>query len=136
MAKGLPTRYICASRDVWYFQEKREPALFLASYMGRSNGSRLCPIRFFANLSSAVVTNVFLNLYPTRDLKDSLGCNRSKILEFLNILNTIPGESVLQAGRAYGGGLHKIEPKELLELRLSSAPTWLEDLLKKQLVLI
>jgi type I restriction-modification system DNA methylase subunit len=136
VAKGLPTRYLCASRDVWYFQEKREPALFLASYMGRSNDSRLCPIRFFANLSTAVVTNVFLNLYPTRELKDFLGRNRPKILEFLNILNTIPGASVLQAGRAYGGGLHKIEPKELLEVRLSSAPAWLEDLLKRQLVLI
>jgi hypothetical protein len=136
VARGLSTRYLCASRDVWYFQEKREPALFLASYMGRSNDSRPCPIRFFANLSTAVVTNVFLNLYPTRELKDFLGRNRSKILEFLNILNTIPGDSVLQAGRAYGGGLHKIEPKELLEVRLSSAPAWLEDLLKRQLVLI
>jgi hypothetical protein len=136
VARGLSTRYLCASRDVWYFQEKREPAPFLASYMGRSNGSRLCPIKFFANLSTAVVTNVFLNLYPTRELKDFLGCNRSKILEFLNILNTIPGDSVLQAGRAYGGGLHKIEPKELLEVRLSSAPAWLEDLLKRQLTLI
>lgn len=136
VSRGLPKRFLCASRDVWYFQERREPAPFLASYMGRSSESRACPIRFFANFSRALVTNVFLNLYPSPELRDALGGDRGRILEFLHALNTIPGDCVLKAGRAYGGGLHKIEPKELLEVRLDAAPSWLDGALKKQLVLI
>jgi adenine-specific DNA-methyltransferase len=136
IAKGLPERYLCAQREVWYFQEKREPALFLASYMGRSNCNRSCPIRFFLNFSSALVTNVFLNLYPTLELKSALGGDRKRMIEFVNALNAIPGDSVLQAGRAYGGGLHKIEPKELLEVQFPTAPSWLEAGLKRQLLLI
>lgn len=136
IAKGLPERYLCAQREVWYFQEKRKPALFLASYMGRSNGKRVCPIRFFVNFSSALVTNVFLNLYPTLELDSALGGNRDCMIEFVNALNAIPGDSVLQAGRAYGGGLHKIEPKELLEVQLPALPSWLEAGLKRRLLLI
>jgi hypothetical protein len=57
-------------------------------------------------------------------------------IELGQALNGIPAECVLHAGRAYGGGLHKIEPKELLEVRLTSAPAWLETALDRQLVLI
>ena len=136
IAKGLPERYICAQREVWYFQEKREPALFLASYMGRSSGNRACPIRFFLNFSLALVTNVFLNLYPTLELNSALGGDRERKIEFVNALNAIPGDSILQAGRAYGGGLHKIEPKELLEVQFPMVPSWLKVGLKRQLLLI
>ena len=136
MAQGLPERYLCASRETWYFQERREPAFFLASYMGRSNGNRTCPIRFFVNFSNALVTNVFLNLYPTPELETALDGNRERLIEFVNILNAIPGDSVLQAGRAYGGGLHKIEPKELLEVPLPPLPSWIKAGLQRQLVLI
>jgi hypothetical protein len=136
VAKGLPERYLCAQREVWYFQEKREPAPFLASYMGRANGDRKCPIRFFVNFSVAIVTNVFLNLYPTPELNASLQGNRDRMIELVNALNNVPCDSVLQAGRAYGGGLHKIEPKELLEVPLASAPVWLEIGLKRQLLLL
>lgn len=58
------------------------------------------------------------------------------MLELVQALNSIPAECVLQAGRAYGGGLHKIEPKELLEVQLAMAPAWLAGSLKRQLILI
>ena len=58
------------------------------------------------------------------------------MLELGCALNSVPAEYVLQAGRAYGGGLHKIEPKELLEVQLASPPVWLSGALQKQLVLI
>lgn len=136
VARGLPEGYLCSKRTVWYFQEKREPALFLASYMGRANGHRACPIRFFLNLSEAVVTNVFLNLYPTFGLASPLRENRSRMIELLDILNAIPADTVLQAGRAYGGGLHKVEPKELLEVRIDDIPNWIQNSVKSQLRLI
>lgn len=136
VAKGIHRQSLCASREVWYYQEKREPAQFLASYMGRSNNGRACPIRFFANFSRALVTNGFLNLYPTPELKKAIDGDRKRIIELVNSLNSIPSDCVLKAGRAYGGGLHKIEPKELLELRLESAPAWLDVALTRELVLV
>jgi hypothetical protein len=136
MARGIPDGYLCAQKEVWYYQERREPAPFLASYMGRSNGNRECPIRFFVNLSDAIVTNVFLNLYPTSELAACLDGDEERLIELGVALNNVPAESILHAGRAYGGGLHKIEPKELLEVHLVSAPAWVGDALTRQLVLI
>jgi len=136
IARGIPDGYLCAQKEVWYYQERREPAPFLASYMGRSNGNRECPIRFFVNLSDAIVTNVFLNLYPTSELAACLDSDTDRLIELGVALNNVPAESILHAGRAYGGGLHKIEPKELLEVHLVSAPAWVRDALTRQLVLI
>jgi hypothetical protein len=135
-AKGVAKGYLCAQKDVWYFQERREPAPLLASYMGRGNGQRECPIRFFVNFSSAIVTNVFLNLYPSAELTACIGDDPDRVIEVGHALNSIPAESVLHAGRAYGGGLHKIEPKELLEVEFVSAPKWVKSALSRQLVLV
>jgi len=136
VARGICDGYLCAQKEAWYYQERREPAPFLASYMGRANGNRECPIRFFVNFSDAIVTNVFLNLYPTSALAACLDGDRDRMLELGQALNSIPAESILHAGRAYGGGLHKIEPKELLEVPLVSAPEWLAGTLTRQLALI
>jgi hypothetical protein len=103
--------------------------------MGRASESRACPIRFFVNFSTALVTNVFLNLYPTPELNRALGGNRERMLEFLDMLASIPGHCVMQAGRAYGGGLHKIEPKEMLEIQMPSVPAWMEGVFTRQLPL-
>jgi hypothetical protein len=134
--RGIPSGYLCAQKEVWYFQERREPAPFLATYMGRANGNRECPIRFFVNFSDAIATNVFLNLYPTHDLAASLNGDRDRMIELCVALNNVPAECVFHAGRAYGGGLHKIEPKELLEVQLPSFPGWIHSALTKQMVLI
>ncbi len=136
VTQGVPNGYLCAQKETWYYQERRESAPFLASYMGRANGNRVCPIRFFVNFSDAIVTNVFLNLYPRPDLAACLDGNRDRMIELGQALNNVPAACILHAGRAYGGGLHKIEPKELLEVPLLSAPEWLNDALDRQLVLI
>lgn len=136
VSRGISRGYLCAQKDVWYYQERREPAPFLASYMGRANGNRECPIRFFVNFSDAIVTNVFLNLYPTSRLAACLDGDRDRMIELGQALNNVPAECILHAGRAYGGGLHKIEPRELLEVPLVSAPDWLNGALDRQLVLI
>ncbi|HOO20495.1 MAG TPA: Eco57I restriction-modification methylase domain-containing protein [Kiritimatiellia bacterium] len=136
VARGVSDGYLCAQKEAWYYQERRAPAPFLASYMGRASGNRECPIRFFVNFSDAIVTNVFLNLYPTSGLAACLDGNRERMVELGQALNNIPVEHILHAGRAYGGGLHKIEPKELLEVPLVSAPDWLSGTLNRQLLLI
>jgi hypothetical protein len=134
--RGVHEGGLCANKEVWYFQEQRKPAPFLASYMGRANDHRASPIRFFVNFSSAIVTNVFLNLYPSPELAACLSGDRQKMLDLGEALNNIPAECILHNGRAYGGGLQKVEPKELLEVPLESAPDWLQGALSRQLVLL
>jgi len=132
VARGVPEHHLCSHREVWYFQERRGPAPFLASYMGRARDERACPIRFFVNFSSAIVTNVFLNLYPTREFEAIIGGDRERMLDFVGTLNAIPAEAIFHAGRAYGGGLHKVEPKELLAVQLRTLPAWLSEGLRER----
>ncbi|MFG6397365.1 MAG: hypothetical protein K1V89_08535, partial [Muribaculaceae bacterium] len=64
------------------------------------------------NNSNAVATNSYLMLYPKKEFSDCINdrITRYKIWEFLR---EIPSETMMSHGRSYGGGLFKIEPKEL-----------------------
>ena len=126
VTQGIPNGYLCASRVVWYFQEKRPPAPFVATYMGRSNGRTVSPFKFYLNFSKAVVTNVFLNLYPKKFFRAALEQEHNRYFEILSILSAIEINHIIDEGRSYGGGLHKIEPRELANVRLPSLPIWLE----------
>jgi hypothetical protein len=126
VTQGIPNGYLCASRVVWYFQEKRPPAPFVATYMGRSNGRTVSPFKFYLNFSKAVVTNVFLNLYPKKFIRAALEQEHNRYFEILSILSAIEINHIIDEGRSYGGGLHKIEPRELANVRLPSLPIWLE----------
>lgn len=114
VAQGISERYICSRRTPWYYCEKRTPAPFLVNYMGRDSTRRKA-FRFILNNSQALATNVFLLLYPKpfiqRNLKDS-----AVLKEILHALNKIPSEAIMRCGRVYGGGLCKLEPKELLNI--------------------
>ena len=81
--------------------------------MGRSEDADRCPLRFYLNLSKAVVTNVFLNLYPKPFLGKLLEENNNRPLELLRSLQAITCTQVVEEGRSYGGGLHKLEPREM-----------------------
>lgn len=118
-------RYLCRTRKRWYYQEKREPPLFVATYMGRSKSNGNSPIRFLLNRSSAVATNVFICLYPKPKLKHLLWERREREIEILEALNSISIASIQRAGRMYGGGLQKIEPKELSSVCIEDLPKWL-----------
>ncbi len=105
-------RYLCRNRTPWYVQEERDPAPFLCSYMGR--GSRDAePFRFIRNGSDAVATNVYLNLYPKPFLRHALAENPALADTIWEALNQIRTDTLIRNGRTYGGGLHKLEPKEL-----------------------
>lgn len=109
---GIHQRYLCQHRTPWYRQEVRPPAPLLCSYMGRHRPPR-SPFRFFLNASDAVAPNVYLNLYPYLHTQDD-------VVAVWRYLKALPAETVMQAGRVYGGGLHKIEPKELERLPMPS----------------
>ena len=116
---SVSERYICRHRTPWYRQEKRSPAAFLCTYMGRNRNSRRKPFRFILNKSKAVAANVYLLLYP-KPLLARVIANDSAIREsVLDVLNSIDIELLVRAGRVYGGGLHKLEPKELENLPLA-----------------
>lgn len=104
--------YLCKSRKFWYAQEKRFAAPIICTYMGRSDhGGK--PFRFLLNHSRAAATNVFLMLYPQPLLTAQLAANPGAIRTLWEALNAIKPEVILGNGRVYGGGLHKLEPKEL-----------------------
>ncbi|HZV88943.1 MAG TPA: Eco57I restriction-modification methylase domain-containing protein [Candidatus Binatus sp.] len=105
--------YLCKSRSPWYSQEKRPESLFLCTYMGRSRGKRCAAFRFILNHSKATAANVYLMLYPKADLRRALEGKPELAGEIWKRLNAIPPNTVEGEGRVYGGGLHKVEPREL-----------------------
>lgn len=125
MDQGIADSYICSHRKLWYQQEYREPPLFLITYMGRSNNTEISPFRFILNKSNAIATNVFLFLYPSAFLRKKLSENAARLEELKDYFNLLNPAHMVENGRTYGGGLHKLEPKELLELPLPDLPEWL-----------
>ena len=52
-------------------------------------------------------------LYPQPLLAKKLGENPKMLRSLWQALNEIGRETLLDNGRVYGGGMHKLEPKEL-----------------------
>ena len=123
------------SRRPWYRQEQRQPSPFLLTYMGRGSKNRV-PLRFLWNKSDAVATNTYLMLYPRKAL-GRLVIEQPEVLErVFSLLQNISSQDLLNNGRVYGGGLHKIEPKEFMNVRSQSFPSWLEEAVREYLSLM
>lgn len=105
--------YLCRSRKVWYFQEERPSAPLLCSYLGRGDAKNGHPFRFFLNHSCATAPNVYLLLYPKTVLTRALARDTTLLKRMWEFLNNLDADALLGEGRVYGGGLHKLEPKEL-----------------------
>jgi hypothetical protein len=80
--------------------------------MGRSGNGRK-PFRFIWNKSAATAPNVYLMLYPQGPLKEALDANPSLAASVFAALQAIDTSTFMGEGRVYGGGLYKMEPKEL-----------------------
>jgi hypothetical protein len=122
---GVPSGGLCKMRKLWYQQEKREPPQYLVSYMGRANPVTGQSVRFFLNRSKGIATNGFICLYPRPFLVDLLSGRPDRETELLACLNAVPPGHVDVAGRQYGGGLKKIEPRELSVMTVEKLPNWL-----------
>lgn len=112
----MGSRYLCKSRPIWYKQEDRRPTAFVCTYMGRSDSANQSPFRFLLNHSQAVVANTYLMLYPEPHVEARLNGRPDVLREVWGVLNNIRPESMKSEGRVYGGGLHKMEPKELAKV--------------------
>lgn len=112
-AKGLHKRYLCSHRKPWYSQEKRPPAPIICTYLGRRDAKGGQPFRFLLNHSQATVANVYLAMYPTSAVAKAMQLDSQLIRKIWSVLNQLKPEHLLDEGRVYGGGLHKLEPREL-----------------------
>lgn len=111
--RGVHKGYICSRRTPWYSCEEREPAAIVMPYMGRSEASNRL-FRFILNTSKAITTNVYLLLYPKPQYAQHLK-DENTMEEIWQALNDIPTDTLSHNGRFYGGGLRKMEPKELMQ---------------------
>ena len=112
--RGVCEGYICSRRTPWYSCEQREPAAIVMPYMGRGESANRL-FRFILNTSKAVTTNVYLLLYPKVPYRQQLR-DKDILKAVWKELNAIPSESLCRGGRFYGGGLRKIEPRELMKI--------------------
>ncbi len=112
--RGVNRGYICSHRPIWYYCEDRKPAPFVVPYMGRGDSSKKM-FRFILNRTEAITTNVYLLLYPKENYWLCL-TDTELLNEVWQRLNEVTNEQFIINGREYGGGLHKLEPKELLNL--------------------
>ncbi|MBE0447845.1 MAG: Eco57I restriction-modification methylase domain-containing protein [Actinobacteria bacterium] len=110
--KEINNRYLCMHRSPWYSQEKRSASPFICTYMGR-HLDKSKPFRFILNHSKAIVANSYLVLYPKDYLRDAIEKDDTMLERIWVELNNVNIDSMMGNGRVYGGGLHKIEPKEL-----------------------
>jgi hypothetical protein len=110
--RGIDKAYLLGKRSPWYRQEQRPPAPFLCTYMGRKkeNGKTF---RFFWNRSRATAANTYLMLYPMGGLKSRLDADPNLARHVLELLNNLEPTTLRDQGRVYGGGLFKMEPREL-----------------------
>jgi hypothetical protein len=56
------------------------------------------------------------------------------MLEILSLLSDLKPEDMINGGRTYGGGLHKLEPKELANIRLPNLPDWAQPVRQQELM--
>ena len=119
-ARGVHEGYICSHRSPWYVQENRQEAPIVCTYLGRGDTKSGRPFRFILNHSRATVANVYLAMYPTTLLQRYMARDPDLIRRIWQELNAITPKQLLDEGRVYGGGLHKLEPKELANVDASS----------------
>jgi adenine-specific DNA-methyltransferase len=99
-------RSLIQSRRPWYKMEQRNPPPILFAYLGR----RDC--RFIMNEAGVVPLTGFLCVYP---LETEAGAVK-KLWRALNHPATI--QNLLFAGKSYGGGAVKVEPRQLDTLEI------------------
>jgi len=124
----IKDNYVIRHRSPWFRQESRPVCPFLMSYMGRNE-----PFRLFFNKTDAIAPNVYLMLYPKFNW-ETTGAQDTSFLEALyNALKNITVDTFVSHGRVYGGGLYKLEPKELMNIPVGNIfpPDLIEGIQKR-----
>ena len=80
----------------------------------------MSPFQFILNHSRATATNVYLLLYPKEKVLAAIANSPERKRRIWELLKNIRRDELLNESRVYGGGLHKLEPKELGRVRAGS----------------
>jgi adenine-specific DNA-methyltransferase len=111
--EDIHEKYLSQHRSPWYSQEERQPPLFLCTYINRKSEVNGETFRFILNHSRAIAANVYLLLYLKKPLADAIKAKPELIESLWRALKSITSEALTSEGRVYGGGLYKMEPREL-----------------------
>lgn len=125
--RGLHERYLCSHRALWYTQENRPAPPIICTYIGRSDKKNGRPFRFILNNSQATVANVYLAMYPAPRLARAIESDKTLLRRVWRTLNMLTADQLLSEGRVYGGGLHKLEPRELANVDAMAIGALLPD---------
>jgi adenine-specific DNA-methyltransferase len=101
---GAHESYLASHRKPWFALERRESSPILFTYMNRKRP------RFIRNRAEAVPLNTFLIIDPVK------GIDTDRLWEALNASRVLL--RLREEGRSYGGGLWKLEPGELGQIRV------------------
>jgi adenine-specific DNA-methyltransferase len=102
---GVPDRYLASHRDPWYLVEAVDPPDLILSPMGKRR------MRAATNEARAIPSNALYGIYTGGDPAIA-----GRIMSWLN--GTTGQTALMERARAYGAGLFKLEPKDLLALRI------------------
>ncbi|MFQ5586017.1 MAG: hypothetical protein ACE5GF_04255 [Thermodesulfobacteriota bacterium] len=86
------------------------------------------PFRFILNHSRATAANVYLLLYPKPLLAQAISHDTTLLQSVWKVLNAMCPDQLLKEGRVYGGGLYKLEPKELANVDATPIAGLIPDL--------
>jgi adenine-specific DNA-methyltransferase len=104
-AAGVKDRYLPSHRDPWYLVEDIEAPDVIVSPMGKGR------MRAVLNEVRAVPSNALYGIY--------LGGNEKLGVRLTAWLNSADGQlALLERARAYGAGLFKLEPRDLLAVTI------------------
>lgn len=111
-AEGRQEGYICSRRSPWYFCPSQSAGPIIVPYMARE-GSKA--FRFILNEHRLMTANTYLHLHPRPEYAEILKDANNLRTIWLS-LSHIPQRRLMECGRVYGGGLHKMEPGELMSV--------------------
>jgi hypothetical protein len=81
--------------------------------------------RFIFNRSSAIAANTYLMLYPREALAAFIGDDPARARRVWQALKSIDTQALIAGGRVYGGGMYKLEPRELMRIPAAAIATLL-----------
>lgn len=103
---GIPERYLPSHRPVWFRPEVRKPAPILVSVFARGR------FRFVDNKAGVLNLTAYHGIYPHDDSPARVGA----LVDYLN--SPAAARSLADHRRIYGGGLMKLEPRDVESLEI------------------